>query len=390
MERNRIVIVDDEESIVISIKALLRRQYEVVGFTDPRKAFEFISNNNIDVLITDEAMPYLRGTELVTKLHEINCDACKIIISGNTDKDHIIKILNSGIIYAFLFKPADSEQLMLTIEKGLELIKANREILKKNRMLIETNSNLETIVKRRTEALIQQEKYSEVGKFAASIVHNFRNPLQNLGMAAEMLEIKIGDCKMNADLSKWTEVIKDGVSNLESMVKSILSGVRTTDYDHELPFNINDILKQSLVFNEINSFFKHEVVRNVEYCDDLPLFVGHETHFIQVFDNMIKNSIDAMENSPRKTLSIKTSKEDNNIIITIKDTGCGINRDNLEKIFSSDFTTKPPGKGTGLGLSIAKQMIEAYGGSIDVHSVIDKGTEFIISLPLKDGVLNVQ
>ena len=99
-------------------------------------------------------------------------------------------------------------------------------------------------------------------------------------------------------------------------------------------------------------------------------------------DNLIKNAIDAMEHSGKKCLGIKTGMKNGNILIKISDTGQGIAAEDLEKIFSPDYTTKPVGKGTGLGLASVKAMINAYSGNIKVESEKGKGTLFTVQLPV--------
>ncbi len=101
-------------------------------------------------------------------------------------------------------------------------------------------------------------------------------------------------------------------------------------------------------------------------------------------DNLIKNAIDAMQYSPRKKLMIKTWFEDNNVFMEITDTGEGIAEEDLDRIFSPDFTTKPIGKGTGLGLASVKTMVEGYSGEIQVESNKEQGTTFTIKLPVKN------
>ena len=99
-------------------------------------------------------------------------------------------------------------------------------------------------------------------------------------------------------------------------------------------------------------------------------------------DNLIKNAIDAMEHSDKKCFGIKTGMENGDIIIEISDTGKGIAAENLEKIFSPDYTTKPVAKGTGLGLASVKTMINAYSGNIIVESEKGKGTLFTVRIPV--------
>jgi signal transduction histidine kinase len=98
-----------------------------------------------------------------------------------------------------------------------------------------------------------------------------------------------------------------------------------------------------------------------------------------VFINILVNAAQAMKN--RGVIAIKTYKKDNFVCIEISDTGSGISKENITKIFDAFFTTKEPGKGTGLGLGISAEIVKKHGGTIDVQSVLGQGTTFTISLP---------
>jgi signal transduction histidine kinase len=105
----------------------------------------------------------------------------------------------------------------------------------------------------------------------------------------------------------------------------------------------------------------------------------------QIVNNLITNAIDAMEVCNPKRLSVATRVWNNQVELSIADTGVGIDTDDIAKIFSPDFTTKPVGKGTGLGLASVKTMVEAYNGSISVESQKGQGATFRVRLPVAEG-----
>lgn len=111
---------------------------------------------------------------------------------------------------------------------------------------------------------------------------------------------------------------------------------------------------------------------------EIPCYPGQLN---QVFTNLLDNAIDAIENKGTITISTKLKKK--HVLISIRDTGKGIPEENLRKILDPFFTTKEVGQGTGLGLSICQGIIEKHKGIIDVKSVIGKGTEFIVTLPIR-------
>jgi two-component system NtrC family sensor kinase len=116
----------------------------------------------------------------------------------------------------------------------------------------------------------------------------------------------------------------------------------------------------------------------------LPKVLGDKNQIEQVLLNLISNARDAMEGKSKKELVIQTllSQKGRLVKICIRDTGIGMSKEQIEKIFNPFFTTKDPDKGIGLGLSICYRIIEAHQGKIEVKSTLKKGTEFIVSLPV--------
>jgi len=136
-----------------------------------------------------------------------------------------------------------------------------------------------------------------------------------------------------------------------------------------------------------NPFFKHNIRTELAW-GNLPLYRGIYAHFSQSLGNLIKNAIDAMYASEQKVLSVRTGVQNNAIFIRIADTGHGIPKERMLKIFNPFFTTKPltasdeRPTGTGLGLSSAKEMISSYGGEIFAESQVGRGSIFTVSLPI--------
>jgi len=116
----------------------------------------------------------------------------------------------------------------------------------------------------------------------------------------------------------------------------------------------------------------------------LPKVLGDKNQIEQVLLNLISNARDAMEGTSEKELTIQTllSQKGRLVKIRVRDTGIGMSKEQIEKIFNPFFTTKDSDKGVGLGLSICYRIIEAHQGKIEVKSMLKKGTEFIVSLPV--------
>lgn len=223
------------------------------------------------------------------------------------------------------------------------------------------------------ERLQKSERLAALGRFVAEITHEIKKPLMMIGACARQLLKGDWDEKTNGKLS----MIVDEVSRLEDLLLELrefyqepsleLQEVDIINLLHDVLSLVEDGLREKQINLELN------------ICKDPVIVVGDREKLKQVFLNIINNSIEAMEDKGR--LSISTELSGDFVIVTLRDDGCGIPEKNREKIFSPFFTTKKDG--TGLGLSITKGIIEKHkGSSFEVESEEGKGTSFKISLPL--------
>ena len=173
-------------------------------------------------------------------------------------------------------------------------------------------------------------------------------------------------------------------TRVREIVKGLLDFARQTPFKKEF-LNINDILHQILKLIKNQKEFRKIVIEE-NYLKNIPSFYGDKNQLQQVFLNTILNAGEAISNIGKITLT--TSIEQNHIVISINDTGCGIKKENLNKVFDPFYTTKPVGEGTGLGLSISYGIIQQHGGNIECESEEGKGTTFNVFLPIKnDGMV---
>ena len=119
---NVVLLVDDEEMVVTSIKSFLTLEtdYEVVTFTSPRKALEYVNNNKVDLVISDYLMPDIDGIELLAKVKEMQPEATRVLLTGYADKENAIKAINDVGLYQYIEKPWENEDLKLISRNGLE------------------------------------------------------------------------------------------------------------------------------------------------------------------------------------------------------------------------------------------------------------------------------
>jgi len=232
--------------------------------------------------------------------------------------------------------------------------------------------------------LIQEHKLSAIGILASGIAHNLNGPLSVIIGYMDLLYSHSSDLEELPIILSQGERMKDIISNM--MIKS-----RHEQDTRMKSISLNTLLQNELKFLEANLEFKHRIDKHYEFSPNLPCVYGMYSDFSQCFLNIINNAIDAMYDSPIKTLIVKTDFDKENLYIIIRDSGYGLDPNDSHKLFNPFFTTKPAigeaksgqPTGTGLGLSSTYQLISKYNGTITVDGSPGKGAEFRVAIPIE-------
>jgi len=381
-----VLFVDDEKFILTSLKRLLRNEsYRCLFAGGGKNALDTLEKEEIHIIISDLSMPEMGGLALLEEVEQKYPDIVRLVLSARKDSDTVLEAINRGQVYRYITKPWDEYELKMNIRQALEIIdlqKEKRELLRK---IEDHNKSLEKSVEKKTNQLLAIQSKAEIGKYASQIVHNLKNPLQAIYGALDLADFVISDKNPDLkELNEYLKIINSSSKNLEEIISGILIHVRNDRINSSEHIDINKILKQQLDFFNLDIAYKTEIEKEITLSDPLPCIFGNPIHIKQIIDNLIKNAIDAMQHSLRKKLLIKTGHKGSDVFMEISDTGEGIAKEDLDKIFSSDFTTKPIGKGTGLGLASVKTMVEGYSGVIQVESNKDQGTTFTVKLPVRE------
>ncbi len=229
----------------------------------------------------------------------------------------------------------------------------------------------------RQEQLLQSRKLASIGTFAAGIAHELNNPLNNISLTTESLELGMDDM----DEAEKTEMLSDIISEAERaslVVKGLLEFSRT-EHAEVLELNLKDLMDRTLTLVKNQVMLSGvELEKNIR--NDLPAVKGKPHDLVQAFLNIVVNGIQAMDESGTLTIETRPGPEGYNQV-NIKDTGAGIKPADMSHIFDPFYTTKVVGEGTGLGLSLVYGIIRSHGGYIEVNSKLGKGTTFAIFLP---------
>ncbi len=351
-KKSKILIVDDAVDTV----ELLRKRFHSEGYdtaeaNDGEEALQKVEQYHPDLIVLDVMMPKLDGYEVCRRLKadENTKYVPVLMLTAKGEIENKVKGLEIGAD-DYLPKPFDYKELSARV-KSLLTIKEARE------------------------KLVEEEKSEALEKMMDEVAHEIRNPLASIGGFAKRVYDKLPEGDPN---KKYMEMIMDDVLKLEDMVKQLIE-LKTVAICYLESTDINDVIIEALELYEEELAEKGIVVKT-ELMENPPLISGDKEQMKVAISNLIKNSIEAMQESP-KILKIATSISDGRMVIEVSDTGKGIPKDKLKSIFHPFYTSKI--YGPGLGLTFTLKIIQQHRGTISVESEPGKGTMFTIRLPVK-------
>ncbi|MCF7911984.1 MAG: hypothetical protein K9M99_05615 [Candidatus Cloacimonetes bacterium] len=226
------------------------------------------------------------------------------------------------------------------------------------------------------ERLRLADRMATIGQLAAGIAHELNEPLSNILGYAQLVA---ADVQSGSEMSQDLDKIISSSLHAREIVRKLLLFARQMPLQKS-QVSINEILHESLqiVGSRIR---KHSISLKLDLAKDLPEITADSSQLKQVFINLLVNAEQAMPSGGLLEISTRTGNQDK-IKVKIRDTGMGMNRSTLKKIFLPFFTTKKLGEGTGLGLAVVHGIVKAHGGTIKVRSVIDEGTTIILNFPV--------
>jgi DNA-binding NtrC family response regulator len=151
-----VMIVDDEDMVITSIKAFLQLEtdFDVRGFTDPEEAAAYASNNPVDVVVSDYLMPKLNGIQLLAKVKDTQPETSRVLLTGHADKQSAIQAINEVSLFQYLEKPWDNSQLLLVVQSGAERARLFRDLREKVEELDTANSSLKDVQRKLIKAFL--------------------------------------------------------------------------------------------------------------------------------------------------------------------------------------------------------------------------------------------
>lgn len=288
-----------------------------------------------------------------------------------------IAIIVLGITGVVLHSQMKNIALQVRLD---ESHKTNKKIEQKNLTLHEEMKErkiAEIKLKSTHEQLLHSEKLSAIGKLSASFAHEFNNPLQGVLNIISNLE---KGAKLDVEEHEMAQLAIGECYRMKKLIENLRDFTQRRSQNMEL-------LDMRVLFNSVLMLGKKNLESRkiaIMYAppSNFPLTYASADQMKQVFLNLMQNAAEACQE--KDTITVNLDFVDNNIFITVEDTGSGITNGDIHQIFNPFFTTKQNLKGTGLGLSISYGIIKNHGGTLSVTSEIGKGSIFTIVLPILD------
>jgi len=231
--------------------------------------------------------------------------------------------------------------------------------------------------------IMQNEKLAAVGQLAAGVMHEINNPLATIGACAAALEGRLSEVEdggRNA-FREYVEIIDKEVERCTNIVDGLLEFSRPKAKEKS-PVEINTVIQDTFFLLKHHTRFKKLTVER-ELAEGLPKVRANAEQLVQVLMALMLNALDAMEGG-NGTLTVRSRTGGHlgrEVLVEVEDTGVGISKTQLTKIFEPFYTSKPQGRGTGLGLSICYGIVEDHQGRLEVESQPGVGATFTVFLP---------
>jgi signal transduction histidine kinase len=337
------------------------------------------SADAIDVAVIDINLPGKSGVQLLQKLCSADTYVPVIMITGEPNLSVIPEIVRAGA-YDFIAKPIVKDVLLNAVARAAEKKRLTDEKRRLEEEIKRYAEELESRVAERTAELVEthkrlvhQERIAALGRAAAQVAHEVKNPLA--GLLLYSLHLKSKAENFSDSEASLVDKIVDTINQLIRRVEQILGFARPVNLSPR-PGELNQII------NHVLELLRPQLTANkVEVrlsLDQKSTAMIDEASMNGALMNLILNAIEAMPKGG--TLSVTTDTTGGTLRLEIADTGRGISEEEAKNIFEPFYTTKE--QGLGLGMPYAKKIIEQHGGTISVESRVGEGTAISISLPV--------
>ena len=374
-----VLLVDDEPSLRLTMAEFLKRAgYSVLTAADYDGAAVHKAED-LDVAVVDINLPGKNGIQLLQKLSGAQVYVPVIMITGEPNLSVIPEIVRAGA-YDFIAKPIVKDMLLSAVARAAEKKRLTDDKRRLEHEIKQYAEELERRVDQRTAELIEthkrlvhQERIAALGRAAAQVAHEVKNPLAGLLLYA--LHLKSKAANFSQSEAALVDKIVNTINHLNSRVEQILGFARPVNLKlrsgdlSQIVTDVLELVRPQLLANKV------EV--SLSLVQQPASVMLDESSLRGALMNLLLNAIAAMPDGGKLTINV--TGIDEMLRLEITDTGQGMAEEVAKKVFEPFYTTKE--HGLGLGMPYAKKIIEQHGGTISLNSQVGEGTRIQIELP---------
>jgi signal transduction histidine kinase len=358
----KILIIDDEEVVLDSCTLILEGgEYSVTTASNGMLGLKLVEDVEPDLVYIDLKMPGIPGIEVLEKITELNPTIVSIVITGYATVTSAVEAMKKGA-YDFLPKPFTPDEFRIITKRGLE----RRKLM------------LESIALRKEKEMLREN-------FAAIVSHELKSPLGAIQQNLFAMSAELTNTLSDSQLVKFDRM----KTRIDDLLKLVNSWLRVYSVDiSKIKENFSTLSVSSIISKAVETVEPHAVRKDITIVstieENICSIEGDEVSIVEALVNIIGNAVKYSYTNSR--ILVKATETEENIDISIADSGVGIQEDELPYVLSDFFRGKTDQTGAeshGIGLTISKRIIEAHNGSISVASKPSEGTTFIIRIPCK-------
>ncbi|MBI5200965.1 MAG: response regulator, partial [Elusimicrobia bacterium] len=374
-EKGRVLLVENNQLYMVQLAmSLMAEGFEVAATTKPEDAFALAEHDQFYVALVGAAIAFAKhtGIELAQKLREIDPDLRLILMVDRFPPEAALKGVSTAVEFGLddcLLKPAEPARVRVAIQRALE----RRKVLLENQRLL-------------TELAVSNDKLGQLNgfqqKFFATVAHDVKNPLTAIRGYAELMGWKVKE----PEVLKCVGHIQSSAKTLEGLVSDLVDFAAIESGKLRVNLGPCSLLQ---VVEDVKS--RIEVVAGhrkqwfiVDVPKEVPTLLGDNLRLGQVIQNLCTNAVQYTPEGGKVTLSVEVKAAE--VIVSVRDTGIGISKEDLPRVFQRFFQTEAAQKmrraGFGLGLKIAQEIVKTHGGAMGVESEVGKGSRFFFNVPI--------
>jgi len=369
-----ILVIDDELGPRESLRFLLKDDYRVVCADTVERGLNLLREQPPDTVIMDIRMPGQNGIEGLREIRKCDSELAVIMLTGfaavGTAQE---AIRNEASDY--MEKPFDASEMRCTVRRHVEQTRLRR---KRNRLLNDADALNERILE-----LQKKEWLTELGQSSAEFVHDLRNVLTMVTSSSSVLREELDAVQQqrtnpSSEAGYYLDTLENAMQRCVEMLDTWQRLIRKSP-QQLTRFHVHEFVRATVETCRPATLAAHAQVACEILGDDVEL-LGDRVQLMRALTNLIHNAIHALPPCNGQ-IRVRAEIVGTSVCVSVSDNGQGIPEENLQHIFSPDFTTRRAHGGMGLGLFIAQKVAQAHGGTVTVESTVNQGSTFSILLP---------